>query len=103
LPPHADKHHSENAFCSDVIFADGFESGNFAAWSAEQDTENDLNVTTASALVGTQGMAALIDNTTAMYVRDDTPYSETRYRARFYFDPNTLTMAGGPTPRRSHW
>jgi YD repeat-containing protein len=82
---------------ADVIFADGFESGNFSAWSAEVDAENDLNVTTGSALVGAQGMAALIDNTTAMYVRDDSPNNETRYRARFYFDPNTLTMADGNT------
>ena len=38
-------------------------------------------------------MAALIDNTTIMYVTDDSPISEARYRARFYFDPNSLTMA----------
>jgi hypothetical protein len=40
-------------------------------------------------------MAALIDNKTAMYVQDDSPVSESRYRARFYFDPNSLSMASG--------
>jgi hypothetical protein len=79
----------------DLIFQDGFESGNFSAWSAEVDTEGDLNVSAAAALVGAQGMAALIDNTTAMYVIDNTPANESRYRARFYFDPNSLTMANG--------
>jgi len=80
---------------SDLIFQDGFESGNFSAWSAEVDGENDLNVTAAAALVGTRGMAALIDNNTSMYVRDDTPNNEPRYRARFYFDPNSITISNG--------
>lgn len=82
---------------TDLIFADGFESGNFSAWSSARDTENDLSVSPTAALVGTNGMAALIDNTTAMYITDDTPVSEARYRARFYFDPNSLTMAEGDT------
>jgi hypothetical protein len=30
-----------------------------------------------------------------MYVRDDSPNAETRYRARFYFHPNSITMANG--------
>jgi hypothetical protein len=30
-----------------------------------------------------------------MYVRDETPNAETRYRARFYFDPNSISMASG--------
>ena len=42
-------------------------------------------------------MAALIDNTTSMYLRDDTPASEPRYSVRYYFDPNSLTMANGDT------
>jgi hypothetical protein len=32
-----------------------------------------------------------------MYVRDETPAGEPRYRARFYFDPNSITMASGNT------
>ncbi|MDH5505725.1 MAG: hypothetical protein OEZ02_00710 [Anaerolineae bacterium] len=28
-------------------------------------------------------------------MQDDTPDAETRYRARFYFDPNTITMTAG--------
>jgi hypothetical protein len=30
-----------------------------------------------------------------MYVVDDTPNAETHYRARFYFDPNSITMTDG--------
>jgi hypothetical protein len=84
---------------SDLIFADGFESGNFSAWTAEQDGEGDLNVTGAAAQVGAFGMAALIDNNTAMWVRSDTPVAEPRYRARFYFDPNSIPMVNGDNHR----
>jgi hypothetical protein len=36
---------------------------------------------------------ALASATTARYVTDSAPGVETRYRARFYFDPNSTTMA----------
>jgi RHS repeat-associated protein len=42
---------------------------------------------------GTYGMQAVLDDTSAIYITDDTPNAEPRYRARFYFDPNSLTMA----------
>lgn len=38
-------------------------------------------------------MQALIDSNGAIYVNDTTPAAEARYRARFYFDPNTITMS----------
>jgi hypothetical protein len=40
---------------------------------------------------------AKIDNTSAIYVQDDAPAADKRYRARFYFDPNGIEMAGGNT------
>ena len=80
---------------SDAIFADGFESGTFSAWTTAVTNTGRLSVSSASALTGTWGMQALIANNTAMYVRDDTPASEARYRARFSFDPNTIVMASG--------
>ncbi len=40
-------------------------------------------------------MQVLIDDATAIYATDDTPNAEPRYRARFYFNPNTITMASG--------
>jgi len=79
----------------DLIFADSFESGNFSAWSANTADGGDLSVSAAAALVGTRGMQAVIDDNNAIFVTDDTPNAETRYRARFYFDPNSIAMAGG--------
>lgn len=80
---------------SDLIFADSFESGNFSAWSANSADGGDLSVSAAAALVGTRGMQAVIDDNNAIYVTNDTPNAEPRYRARFYFDPNSIAMVGG--------
>jgi hypothetical protein len=80
---------------SDLIFADSFESGNFSAWTANINDAGDLSVIASAALVGTQGMQAIIDDTNTIYVTDDNPNLETRYRARFYFDPNSITMTSG--------
>jgi hypothetical protein len=40
-------------------------------------------------------MQAVIDDATAIYVTDDMPNAEPRYRARFYFDPNSILMVSG--------
>jgi hypothetical protein len=40
-------------------------------------------------------MQAVIDDANTIFVRDDTPNAEPRYRARFYFDPNSILMASG--------
>ena len=34
------------------------------------------------------GLRAFVNDTNSLYVQDDTPNAEGRYRARFYFDPN---------------
>ena len=80
---------------SDVIFADGFESGNLSAWTSSSTDGGDLSVSAAAALRGSQGLQALIDDVNAIYVTDDTPNAEPRYRAHFYFDPNSISMANG--------
>jgi hypothetical protein len=80
---------------ADAIFADGFETGNLSRWTACIADVNDLSVTTNAKLAGTYGMQALIDDNNAIYCTDDTPNAETRYRARFYFDPNSITMVSG--------
>jgi hypothetical protein len=77
----------------DVIFADGFESGNLNSWSSLTTDGGNLSVSAAAALVGTQGMQALINDNHSIYVTDDQPTAEPRYRARFYFDPNTIPMS----------
>jgi len=42
---------------------------------------------------GSYGLQALIDDNNPIFVTDDTPDAESRYRARFYFDPNSIVMA----------
>jgi len=37
----------------------------------------------------------VLNDNTALYLTDDQPNAEKRYRARFYFDPNSITMASG--------
>jgi hypothetical protein len=73
----------------DLIFADGFESGTLSAWSAQSTDGGDLAVSNAAALSGSvYGLEAVVDDTAGLFVQDDTPDGEGRYRARFYFDPN---------------
>jgi hypothetical protein len=79
----------------DVIFADGFESGNLSKWSASTTDGGDLSVSTAAKLVGNFGLQANIDDNRAIYVTDGSPFAEPKYRARFYFDPNSIRMASG--------
>jgi hypothetical protein len=86
---------SETPGTNDLIFADGFEGGNLAAWSSSIIDSGDLSVNSSAALVGGQGLEALIDDNNALVVIDERPALETRYRVRFYFDPNSIPMAVG--------
>jgi len=79
----------------DLIFANGFEGGNLAAWSSSIVDGGDLSVSPSAALVESQGLQALVDDNNTLVVIDDSPAAETRYRVRFYFDPNSIPMALG--------
>ena len=83
----------------DPIFSDGVESGSFSAWSATVTDGGDLSVSPASALNGSYGVQAVINDNNAIYLTDNTPNTEPHYRARFYFDPNSIVMAD----RDSHY
>jgi len=78
-----------------LIFADSFESGNLSAWTSSATDTGHLSVSTAAAIVGTYGLRAFINDNNLMYVTDDRPLAEIHYRAHFYFDPNSITMASG--------
>jgi hypothetical protein len=80
---------------ADLIFADGFESGALSAWSANRIDGGDLSVSASAALVGSNGMQVVVDDTVSIYVTDELPNAETRYRARFYLNPNSISMADG--------
>jgi hypothetical protein len=77
---------------NDLIFASGFEGGNFTGWAGTTSNGGNLTVSTAAALVGTYGMRANINSNSAIFATDDSPAAETRYRVRFWFDPNSLSM-----------
>jgi hypothetical protein len=55
----------------------------------------DLSVTPSAALLESQGLQAVIDDNNSLVVIDESPALETRYRTRFYFDPNSIPMAVG--------
>jgi hypothetical protein len=75
------------------IFADGFESGDLTAWTSSATDGDDLSVSAAAAMLGAYGMQARLDDTRPIYVRDDRPQAEKRYKASFWFDVNSLSMA----------
>ena len=54
-----------------------------------------LRVSPAAALVGANGLQAVINYNTSLYLTDDSPAAEAHYRVRFYFDPNSIAMASG--------
>ena len=85
--------HIEGSPIPDPIFSDGFESGNLSAWSTAVSDGGDLSASAAAALVEAQGLQAVIDDNNAVYLTDLSPEAEPRYRARFYFDPNSIGMA----------
>lgn len=86
---------SPTASRPDAIFSDGFEAGNFSAWTTYVHDGGDLSVSANGAMKGARAMRALIDDNTSIYVIDDRPAAEARYRARFYFHPNSIRMANG--------
>ena len=58
-----------------------------------------MSVSPVSALNGGYGVQAVINDNNTIYMTDITPNAELRYRARFYFDPNSIVMAD----RDSHY
>lgn len=95
IPPPSQTPTPTSGLPSDTIFADSFESGNLSAWSSRRTDNGDLSVSSAAAMIGRKGMQAAIDDTNTIFVTDDSPNAEPRYRARFYFDPNSISMISG--------
>jgi hypothetical protein len=77
------------------IFSSSFETGDFSAWTSNTSDGGDLKLTEAAAMKGTFGMQAVIDDNYSIFVTDDTPNAERQYRARVYFDPNSINMTSG--------
>lgn len=87
---------------ADLLFKDGFESGDVLRWSTSQNVAGRLAVTPAAALDGSFGLSANVTDSNALYVQDNAPAAEPRYRARFLLDPNGFLpgpSTGSPTVR----
>jgi hypothetical protein len=85
---------------SDLIFANGFDSGDLAGWSSASTDGGDLTAPSAAILGPTvPGMQAIVNDTNSLYVVDTSPNDEDRYRARFFFDPSGID----PGETQSHY
>ena len=85
----------------DLIFQDNFESDGLSRWSAANSDGFDLDTSGSAGLAGTDvGLLAFVDDTNALFVQDDTPNAENRYRARFYLDPNGFDPGESVDKRR---
>jgi hypothetical protein len=74
----------------------------FFPWPAAASDGGDLAVSSEAGLNGTPaGLRATVDDTAGLYVQDDTPADEDRYRARFYFDPNGFDPGEAQGHRRT--
>ena len=89
-------------FLPDLIFRDGFESGDLSAWSGNANDSGDLTVHVDAAQAGTlTGLRGVVDDVAPLYVQDDTPDGEPRYRARFWIDPNGFDPGEAEAHRRT--
>jgi hypothetical protein len=89
-------------FRPDVILRDGFEDGTLERWSLAATDGGDLSVSPLAGMkFTTAGLQAAVDDTAGLYVQDDRPRDERRYRARFYFDPNGFDPGEAQGHRRS--
>lgn len=77
-----------------ALFADGFDSGTFAAWSSRTGTASVLAAAGLFPSDGTNtGMSVTLPATA--YVTDDTPLAEPAYHARFAFSGAAMRVPSG--------
>lgn len=87
---------------TDLIFRDGFESGDLSEWDSAQTDGGDLTVEAGAAMGGTlAGIQARVDDTAGLFVQDDSPTDENRYRARLYVDPTGFDPGESANHRRT--
>jgi hypothetical protein len=86
----------------DIIFANSFNDDNcfLTEWTACADDGGDLEFNGPPLIEGGDvSMSIRVDDNNVVYITSDHPNAETRYRARFYFDPNSISMANGDLHR----
>ncbi len=79
------------------VFADSFDGGSTAQWAQTvQGGQGQVGVSTSAQMVGPFGMFAKIGAAgDSAWVRDNSPASETTYRASFYFSRGKSKMQDG--------
>jgi len=89
--PEADGYGIRAQRFGDLIFKDGFEKGGTGRWTLASTDGGDLAVTSAAAMGGTlEGLEGNVNDVNPLFVEDDSPIAEPRYRARFYIDPRSF-------------
>jgi len=74
-----------------LVVSDSEQSRGFGRWTSTSSTPGGSISVTAPGLGGTQyGIQTVVNGATPQSVQDDSPSGETRFRARFYFNPNSF-------------
>jgi hypothetical protein len=71
------------------------ETGDLAQYTGSVTDSGDLSAHADAALVGSWGLKCVIDDVVVIYGYKNLTSVTGKFRARFYIDPNTLTMAEG--------
>ena len=86
-------------FAPDLIFRDDFESGDLSAWSDGHTDAGDLATAAGAAMEFTRaGLQGTVNDTAALYVQDDRPESENRYRLDDNSQANTAFFPIADSP-----
>lgn len=80
---------------NDLIFKDGFESGDVSAWSGAKLDGGDVAASPSAAMAGIYGLLLTLDDNNQAHLTDHTPSGGTGYQARFLFSASQLPMAAG--------
>ena len=80
---------------NDTIFSDDFETGDASRWSSNVSDGGDLSTSIAANYWGDYGLQAVVDDSNAIFVQDDTPDAEKTYKARFYINPAGYSSPAG--------
>ena len=90
---------SSRRLAVDSIFSDSFESDGIslipAGWSVVGEYPDHPNLSSEATYWGTHGLVVNIDNANGLYVQDYSPQAERQYHARFYLNPNQVTIGSG--------
>jgi len=73
----------------DLIYKNAFDTCDLSGWSTTATDGGDLSASPAAAMsTGPCGLLANVNDTSSLYVEDDNPSAENRYRVRFYINPH---------------